>query len=273
MAWNIVPANVFTNEMHSFNILENSFTYPKNIVFLSLFSIVLILMNISFMEAKEISVRYLNGNRESMIYLRLYAKPIIISVLSFTATIFIASLFVLDFRFFITFSYIKILLHILMYNVLIMGILALAFYFMHKLSLRLGMLKRTFDSQILLYSSIILKILAILFLSLPIARLYEEKQASIAYLEHFKRYNEFNDYYLVNNINYGYEMDLEAQNITDLSLFEIVESLDLPYINSDELDFFFETDPSYLRYVSLNRSYIDKHEITDINGDVLITKI
>lgn len=264
----------FIRSKMNFNILENPLSYPKSTIYLTLFSLVLILLNISLTQSKEISIRYLSGNQEMVIFRRLFVQSIVMSIVTFIGTLIVLSLFVLNLKIPITYQYLRNLLSVIFIIILLMMVLSFIFYGLLKYALRKGALKRTFSAQGIMVFSVCIKIIAIILFTIPIAQQYEKAIDEKAYIDYFNEHSFLKDHLIVNHVNYGYEAGWEDQTENNQWLFEIVETLDLQYFNHDELNqyTFLDQNGEILNYVSVNRKFLGNYDIYDTNNQIIDTK-
>lgn len=268
----------YVNDKMNYNLLENPLEYPKSTVYLTMFSLILILLNITLTQSKEISIRHLYGNKEGVIFRRLFSQSIVVSILSFVATLVVVSVLALNFKLSVTHQFLSILTSFTIVYIVLMTLLSIVFYGLLKISLRSNSLKKTFKAGIIMYFSVLVKVVAIILLSFPIAQLFEQAVADREYLDYFDTHTFYQDHLIVRSINYGYEMNWEETMEQNQWLFSIIEDLELMYLNSMQLHQYVEAyNDQYfadetLKYVSVNRNLIKNYEMFDTENNKIDTE-
>ena len=264
-------APTYVENKMSFNVLSNPFEFPKPILFLTAFSLFLSMLQLSFKESKEISIRRLYGNNEGVIYLRVFAKTIAESLLVFFPTLIVLAVFVLNFNLSITARYISVLFSIAFVYFVGIIVTALVFYGVLKEASKVHALKKTINPIVVLYISLAIKVLAILVLIVPLISSYENMTTSKLYMKHYEQYPHLKEGYVTDYINYGYEMDVVKQTQTNVWLFNLVEKYGFDYIDDGQLISFNYgvSDEGVFSYISVNRNALKHNDIYGLDNRLI----
>lgn len=263
-----------------FDLFNNPFQFPQSLVFLTSFSLFLTLLHLSFKESKEISIRRLYGNREFLIFNRVFLKTFVVSLFSFVMTIGVLSALVLDFSLSLTASYIVVLLTIIGCYVVGSMFATLSIFGLLMVASRLAALKKPMNPKLSLMCIGVVKVFAIFTLSIPLLTAYEKMNRSQRFINYVNRYPYEKDGYLVTMINYGLNdqvlsglndghSGLSNEQSANVWLFKMVEKYKGSFVSFYSIINF--SDSAYHRnttpYIIVNRNYLKHDAIYDLNNE------
>ena len=257
----------FMNKMY-FNLFINSLEFPKPILFLSLVSLLGVLIQSVFKQSKELTVRNIYGNHEIKIFQRLFLRSMMSSMLYFNMTLVCLGIVVLNLTHGSTPRFIHVLFDIGLYFSVGLFILTVFFNLLMRVSLRAYRLKKTFNAKAVVVLAIITKIMLSIILSFDVVGLNHFKFSLDARLKFIENKPHLKEGYTT-DIYYGTAMSGDAQRETDVWLFHTVEKYGFDFLNFSNIYEYYDTathNTETFLYLSANRNAIRNEAIYDLNN-------
>ena len=258
----------YSERMMSFNIFDYPFTVSKILGILSLVSSFLIMLHKGFTQSKDIALRRLHGNKESVIQIKVFSTIALESFVAFAMTLLILIIVFLDFRIPITWRYGAVLINIAIFWILSMSCVMTVIAVLLKVFAKLSAFKQPLNPKSVTWGSIILKSCLMLVLIPSLHDVVLKTHRERAFVDHYNQRPHLKEGYSA-SLNYGYEMKPAQRIETDIWVFKRVEHYQYDYINHNDI-MHFHHDNNHSRRtllaITLNRQALKHHVIYDVLG-------
>ncbi|QIK70077.1 hypothetical protein G7062_07180 [Erysipelothrix sp. HDW6C] len=246
----------------------NPLVYPGSMLYLTMFSLISVLVGVSLDNAKELAIRDIHGNRRLKTFRIVYGSTILKSCIAFIATLAILAIFRINFYNHVTLRFFKILIIICMIFLAITLVTTVACFTLFSALMRLKSVKGNIKTRSLQFMSTVFKVITILTMVPILIESLDFISVLNRYIAAGNSQSQRVGDVLIDHIDYGNQTNYQYSIEKNKFVFESAESFDISFVSNDSFhQYGLEYD-----YLVVNRSALKEYDFYTSSGKLLDTK-
>ncbi|MDE8314666.1 hypothetical protein PT169_05895 [Erysipelothrix rhusiopathiae] len=253
------------DQLMELNAFTNPLEFPNSLLMLTIGTLFTILMMTNMEQNREITIRHLHGNRATLIFKRIFMKPVMASMGLFMGTLIGLSLYSMGFLNAVSLRYLRNLGVLTAIYIGFVIITTILFFLFQLVTVKSIFLKKRTKSKIMQIVIPSFKIVAVVILLMPLGGIYDGYQNIRHYQNVVSSKPELQSGSMISSLNYGYDTTSVETDMFNVKVFELVERYGLSYINSEAM----MDRHDDLRYIITNRNALMNESIMTRDGQKL----